>query len=182
MYIQDIYFFHEHPRKINIWSGAYILSPHLGNLFASFIVYYKKWPDAYWVATGVAALGFLLVLAFMDETIYNRGLDPSQQPIPKSRALRLIGVEQWRSRRQRQTLLQACTRPVIALSKLPVLLCVIYGFLNFAWFIGTDASITVFLSRDYHFNTYNLGKPCNPLVFTLTSLFAIIICPIDTDT
>ncbi len=157
MYIQDIFFFHEHPRKINLWSGAVIISPHLGPLITAFIVYYKKWPDAYWVSTGLSALCFVLVVAFMDETIYNRGLEPSQQPIPKSRALRLVGVEQWRSRRSRQTFLQACTRSTIAISKLPVLLCIIYYFLNFSWIIGTNASISVFLTKDYHFTTYNLG-------------------------
>lgn len=32
MFIKDIYFFHQHPRKINLWATALILSPFLGKL------------------------------------------------------------------------------------------------------------------------------------------------------
>ena len=157
MFVQDVFFFHERPRKINIWTGTVIISPHLGPLVSSFLVYYKTWPDAFWVNTGLSAFCLLLVLAFMDETMYNRGPSHSQQPGPRMRLLRLVGTEQWHSTRLRQTLLQAFMRPAIAISKLPVLLCTIYYFLNFSWIIGTNASISIFLTKTYDFSTYNLG-------------------------
>lgn len=93
----------------------------------------------------------------MDETIYNRGLARDQQPIPKSRILRLIGVEQWRSRHLRQTFPQALMRPITAISKLPVLLCTVYYFLNFAWVIGVNTTISIWLTSIYKFTPYNLG-------------------------
>lgn len=93
----------------------------------------------------------------MDETIYNRNLAQDQQPVPKSRLLRLIGVEQWRDRHLRQTFLQALMRPIIAISKLPVLLCTIYYFLNFAWIIGVNATVSIWLTTIYKFTPYNLG-------------------------
>lgn len=43
MWIKDMYFFHEHPRKINIWSTALILSPFLGALFMAAIVSATTW-------------------------------------------------------------------------------------------------------------------------------------------
>ena len=93
----------------------------------------------------------------MDETIYNRNLTRGQQPLPKSRLLRLVGVEQWRSRHLRQTFLQALMRPLIAISKLPVLLCTVYYFLNFAWIIGVNTTISIWLTTFYKFTPYNLG-------------------------
>ena len=93
----------------------------------------------------------------MDETIYNRNLSQDQQPVPRSRLLRLIGVEQWRSRHLRQTFLQALMRPFIAISKLPVLFCTVYYFLNFAWVIGVNATISIWLTTFYKFTPYNLG-------------------------
>ncbi|KAK0513985.1 hypothetical protein JMJ35_003707 [Cladonia borealis] len=157
MFIQDIFFFHEHPRKINIWSSGVIVSPYVGPLFTAFIIYKEPWPNTFWVNTGFSALCWLLVVSLMDETIYNRKLPPDQQPVPRSRLLRLIGVEQWRSRHLRQTFFQALMRPLIAISKLPVLLCTVYYFLNFAWVIGVNATISIWLTTFYKFTPYNLG-------------------------
>ena len=144
-------------RKINIWSGAIIVSPYLGPLCAAFIINKLPWPNAFWMNTGLTALCWVLVVALMDETIYNRNIPRDQQPVPRSRLLRLIGVEQWRSRHQRQIFVQAIMRPITAVSKLPVLLCTIYYFLNFAWIIGVNATISIWLTTIYKFTPYNLG-------------------------
>ncbi|KAI9711328.1 MAG: hypothetical protein M1820_002315 [Bogoriella megaspora] len=157
MFIQDLFFFHEHPRKINLWSGPIIASPYLGPLISAFIVHYKPWPDAFWVFTAISALAFVLVLFFAEETIYNRNIPPSKQPIPRSHLRRILGIEQWQSRHSRQNFLQAVMRPIVAISKLPVLLCVVFYFLNFAWVIGVNATISIWLTSFYHFTPYNLG-------------------------
>ena len=172
MYIQDIFFFHEHPRKINIWSGAIIVSPYLGPLITAFIISSMPWPNAFWVNTGLSALCLILVLVGVDETIYNRRLDPSEQIPPKSRLLRVVGVEQWRSRQTRQTFVQAIMRPMVAMGKVPVLLCTVYYFLNFAWIIGVNATISIWLTSIYGFTPYNLGvyPPPLPQQITIPSL------------
>ena len=145
------------PRKINIWSGAVIISPYIGPLMAAFIIETLEWPVAFWVNTAFSGLCWLLVILLMDETIYNRSIPSSQQPIPKSRLLRLVGIEQWRSRHDRQTFPQALMRPLIAISRIPVLLCTIYYFLNLAWIIGVNATISIWLTSIYKFTPYNLG-------------------------
>lgn len=152
-------------RKINIWSAAIIVSPYLGPLFTAFIINKMKWPVAFWVSTGMTALGWLLIVAFMDETIYNRNIPQSEQPVPNSRLLRLLGIEQWHSRHQRQSCLQAFMRPIRAISKLPVLLCTVYYFLNFAWVIGVNATISIWLTSIYKFTPYNLGRTSPPPKF-----------------
>ena len=166
MYIQDIFYFHEHPRKINIWSGAIIVSPYIGPLIAAFIINKLPWPNVFWVNTGLTALCWLLIIFGMDETIYNRRIPADQQVPPKPggrrRVLRLLGVEQWRSRRNRQTFAQAFMRPIVAIWKIPVLLSVVYYFLNFAWIIGVNATISIWLTEKYKFTPYNLGKSLFP--------------------
>ena len=131
MFIQDLFFFHEHPRKINLWSGAIIFSPYLGPLWAAFIVNKMPWPNAFWVSAGLTALCLILIILFMDETIYNRRIPAAERIPPKSRWMRIIGVEQWNTRYQRQTAAQAFIRPIVAISKLPVLLCTILLFPQF---------------------------------------------------
>lgn len=133
------------------------MSPYLGPLCAAFIINKTKWPVAFWVNTGLTAVCWLLVIGLMDETIYNRALPRDQQPIPKSRWLRLVGWEQWRNRHSRMTFTQAFMRPIIAVSKLPVALCTVYYFLNFAWVIGVNATISIWLTSIYKFTPYNLG-------------------------
>ena len=157
MYIQDIFFFHAHPRKINIWAGSTIISPYIGPLIAAFIVNTRKWPNVFWVNTGLTAFAWLLIIAFMDETIYNRRIPAEQQIPPKSRLLRLVGVEQWRSRHNRQTFGQAIARPFVAIAKVPVAAATVYYFLNFAWIIGVNATISIWLTEFYEFKPYNLG-------------------------
>jgi len=149
-------------RKINIWSGAIIVSPYLGPLITAFIINKEAWSNAFWVNTGLTALCWLLVVGLMDETIYNRNIPTSQQPVPKSRILRLVGVEQWRTRHLRQTFVQAIMRPIIAVSKIPVLLITIFYFLNFSWIIGVNATISIWLTEFYKFTPYNLGESSQP--------------------
>lgn len=152
MWIKDMFFFHEHPRKINLWSGAIILSPYLGPFTAAFVIWKLSWRWCYWIYTILNAVGLLLIL-LIDETYYDRSIPASMQPPWKSRILRLIGVE----RHPRGTFLRSIVRPFIAVTKLPVLLIVIYYFLNFSWIIGVNATISTWLTSFYGFNPKQLG-------------------------
>ncbi|KAL8831348.1 MAG: hypothetical protein Q9170_005341 [Blastenia crenularia] len=159
MFINDMFFFHEHPRKINIWSGFIILSPYLGPFSTSFIVWKSTWRWAFYLLTMVSALCWLLILAVADETYYNRQIPMDQQPKRRSRLLRLVGIEQWSSRHQRPSFGQALLRPFLAIVKLPVLLAVAYYFFTFAWVVGLNTQISVFLTNPelYDFNDKDVG-------------------------
>lgn len=140
-----------------MWPGGMIAPSYLGLLITAFIINKEAWSNAFWVNTGLSALCWLFVVSLMDETLYNRKQARDQQPVPKSRLLRLVGFEQWGGRRLRKTFYQALMRPFIAISKLPVLLCTIYHFLNFAWAIGVNAIVIIWLTSTYRFTPYNLG-------------------------
>lgn len=38
MFIKDIFFFHEHVRKTNLWSAFFILSPYIGPVIAAAVL------------------------------------------------------------------------------------------------------------------------------------------------
>lgn len=74
---------------------------------------------------------WLLVLAFVDETFYDRRIPVTQQPKRKSRLLRLIGVEQWKTRHQRSSFGRALLRPFVVVFKLPVFLSFLHYVFTF---------------------------------------------------
>ena len=148
-------------RKINIWSGFLIPAPFLGPLVASFIVWKTTWRWVFYTYALLNGLCWLLVVFFMEETYFNRE-NPAANPKPHegSRILRLLGTEQWKTRHQRATVKQAILRPLVAILKLPVLLSTVYYLFTFAWVIGLNNQISVFLSNPklYAFTPKDLGE------------------------
>jgi hypothetical protein len=93
--------------------------------------------DTPWqVYTAMTGLCLVLAILFVEETYYDRRLSPQQQPHKTSRLLRLVGVEQYRSRQLRNTFLQAMMRPIKVLAKPTVFVSCVYYCLTFAWVVG----------------------------------------------
>ena len=93
----------------------------------------------------------ILTAAFLDETFWPRD---GVQPVQKSRYLRLVGVEQRRTKLIPNSFFQAGKRLIVSLIKLPVLIGTIYYFFTFAWLIGNNITISVFIVAEYEFS-YN---------------------------
>lgn len=157
MWIKDLYFFHEHPRAINWVEFSIILSPYLGPLITSFIVSGTTWDWAFWLCTILAGISVVVVVLFVDETLYQRSISDGERVSRGSRLQRLMGIEQARSFHQR-SLSESLMRPVVAITKLPVLLTVIYYFLNFAWVIGVNTTVSIWLTEFYAFTPRDIGK------------------------
>ena len=136
IFINDIFFLHEHARKINYWSFAIILSPYLGPLCTAFIIIDNDWNWAFWLSTLLHGLCLLAIVFLAEETDYDRRLPESQQPPRGSRIARLVGIQQWKSRHQRNTFWGAMTRPVQAICKPTVFLATVYYLFIFAWVVG----------------------------------------------
>ena len=111
------------------------------------------------------AVALILIVSFMDETFYDRKIPRDQQPVRKSRILRVVGVEQFHSRHQRNTFLQAISRPAIAITKIPVILITLYYVFTFGWVIGLNATTGVFLKTVYHFGPESSGMFPTPLPY-----------------
>lgn len=102
-FIRDIFFFHERARKIGLWALLYIASPFWGPMMGNFVVGgTHSWQNVFWTAAGVCALQLVFMVAFLDETWYNRDIPIDQQP-PRgkgfvSRMSRVIGTWEFRCR------------------------------------------------------------------------------------
>ncbi|KAF5026371.1 hypothetical protein F66182_1579 [Fusarium sp. NRRL 66182] len=148
-FIKDIFFFHERARKIGLWALMYITSPYWGPLLSNFVIGgTHKWEDVFWLSAGVTAISLLLILAFLDETWYNRDVPVSEQPSRgqgfTSRLLRLTGL--WQMRHHSgyfETFYDAMRRVILILSK-PVILLILFAyFMCFAWAIGVNISTAI---------------------------------------
>lgn len=100
-FIQDMFFLHEHARKIGIWTALFLASPYFGPLFANFIIAGTgSWVNVYWLIFGIGCLDLLLMACFLDETWYRHDIPPESQPPRWNRFSRIIGVWQIHVHRQ----------------------------------------------------------------------------------
>ncbi|KIW66880.1 hypothetical protein PV04_06170 [Phialophora macrospora] len=157
MFIFDMFFFHERARKINIWAAFIILSPYFGPLFAAFIISTQKWQIPFWVYVAETGLCLVLIMLFGQETYYDRRIPPASQPPRGSHVSRLLGVAQWKSRHLRNTFAQACMRPVKVALKPTVFLSCVYYLLTFAWVVGINTTLAIFLTPLYNFGPLQIG-------------------------
>jgi MFS family permease len=68
--VKDMFYFHEHARKIGIWVAIFILSPYLGPLFANFIIAGTgDWRITMWLCFAVGCLDLIGILLICDETV-----------------------------------------------------------------------------------------------------------------
>lgn len=151
MWIKDLFFFHQHPQVINYVEFSIILSPYLGPLITCFIVSDVSWRWAFWVCTILSGMG-LISIFFIDETLFDRKAPPSSRG---TLFTRLFGIQQAKS--PHRSFVQCMARPVVAVTKIPVLTILIYYFLNFAWVIGVNTTIGIWLSSIYKFSTREIG-------------------------
>ena len=151
--------FRPHRRKINIWASFIILSPYFGPLFAAFMISKISWRWPFWVYTIEAGLCLLAIIFFAEETYYDRSIPMSAQPVRRSRFLRVIGVEQWRSRHQRNTFGQAFMRIVRVISKPTVAISVLYYLFTFAWVVGINTTLSIFITAPpWNFGPKQIGE------------------------
>ncbi|KAH7016731.1 major facilitator superfamily domain-containing protein [Ilyonectria destructans] len=144
-FLKDLFFFHERARKIGLWAVLYIASPYLGPCLANFVISgTHHWPDIFWMCSGVVGVQLILVLAFVDETWYNRDLPDSEQPPRQSgivgRLMRLTGIWQIQHSNYFPDAVPVCKRFFATITKPSFALICLSYFLTFAWAIGVNIS------------------------------------------
>ncbi|KAH7033746.1 major facilitator superfamily domain-containing protein [Microdochium trichocladiopsis] len=157
MFIFDMFFFHERARKINIWVAFVILSPYLGPLIAAFIISTEPWPVAFWVYFAICAIALISTALFVSETYYDRRIPIADQPPPASRIAQVVGIAQYRTRHQRTTITEALKRSALTITRPTMILCCLYAMLTFAWVIGINTTLSVFLTPLYGFGFRQIG-------------------------
>lgn len=164
MFIKDMFFFHDHARKINLWQSSVIVSPFFGPLFAAFMLGNKTihWYLPFIIYTIETFLAFLLVILFVEETYYDRKIPTDQREAMGrgSRWERLVGVQQRRTRQPSNSFGEAMMRPVKALCKPVILMTNAYYLLTFAWAVGINSTLSQFLTLVYGFTPTSIGMFC----------------------
>lgn len=141
----------------------------MGPLLAAFELTTQTWHVPFWVYTAMTAAAWVLVILVLDETYYDRTLAPAAQPPRGSRLARLTGAAQWQSRHLRNRLGQACWRTVGVLGKPVVLLTCFYYVCTFAWVIGINTTLAMFVRPLYGFGTQQIGY------FYFTPIVAVVL-------
>jgi nitrate/nitrite transporter NarK len=126
-------------------------------LFAAFIIASQKWQIPFWVYVAETALCLVLAILFVEETYYDRRLPVESQPSRGSRISRLLGVSQFKSRHLRNSFGQAMLRPIKVLLKPTVFLSSLYYLLTFAWVVGINTTLAIFLTPLYNFGPLQIG-------------------------
>jgi len=138
-----------------LWRSSYrrSLDPYSARSWS--ITFAGGWP--YWVFSIEIGSILIAIILFVDETYYDRDISAGEQPARQSRIKRLIGTEQWRFRRQRNTFTEACKRPIQAM-RWPVFIPCFFYLVTFAWSVGINNALSVFLAQLHKFTPKNTGK------------------------
>lgn len=117
-FIKDMFFFHEHARKINLWAGLFLLSPYMGPLLGNFIIDGTgEWRPVFWLVFAICCFEMVLIVLFADETWYRRDVPVEQHPPRGNRIMRLIGVWQVQNHSYFYTAARSMNRYVQVLFK-----------------------------------------------------------------
>ena len=170
-FVEDLFFYHEHARKIGLWYAIFICSPFLSPLFANFIIgKTENWHTIFWCTLAWSALLLTLILIFGDETYYNRSVPTAQQPRRGKgqikRLLRVTGV--WQAEHHTgyfATILSSYFRLVTIFLKPVIALIMVFYAAIFMWMIGLFLSISVFLATPVSAGGYGLSSVSVGFVF-----------------
>ena len=124
-FIQDIFFLHEHARKIGFWAWIHLTAPYTAPMFGNFIISRTgDWRIVFWIVFAVASWQLVLIVSFADETWYRRDIGINSQPGREamSRPLRIIGLWQIRNHSGYFMNLVIASRRMIRLLTRPIIL------------------------------------------------------------
>ncbi|KAK5952314.1 hypothetical protein OHC33_006787 [Knufia fluminis] len=167
MWINDVFFFHERPRMINIWSCAIILSPFLGPLFMAAVLQVSTWRVGMYLNFGIIMASLVTIVILGDETFF-----PRHKPISSisniyamPRWQRLLGLAQTKTRYTDNTILGSAARLWQTATRLPVFLICFFYFLDFGWTVANNTTISVILVPAYQLDYYGLASIyCSPVI------------------
>lgn len=113
--VKDMFFFHEHARKIGIWVSLFIMSPYLAPFFGNFIIAGTgSWRAVFWLVFAICCADLVLIVMFADETFYNRSIPTEEQPPRGNRIMRVLGIWQLRNHSGYFRSFASCARRMIS--------------------------------------------------------------------
>ncbi|KAH7882827.1 MFS general substrate transporter [Phlebopus sp. FC_14] len=146
--VTDIFPFHLHARKLNVWTSGFIISPFLSPFAFGFLVARANWRWSYGIGSIYGAIVLLLIILFMEETMYERG---AKQPVPRrSSGIRyrfetLIGITGYRLAKYRSSWSEVAWACLRVLWRPQFIFIAIFEAFVFGFSIGLNVTNVVFL-------------------------------------
>ncbi|PPR06452.1 hypothetical protein CVT24_002613 [Panaeolus cyanescens] len=146
--VTDLYPFHLQARKLNIWTMGFIISPFLSPFAFGFLVARTTWRWAYGIGSLYGLVVVLLIVFFMEETMYDRTVKPI--PEPETTGLRyrietLIGMTGWKMQKYRVSWAESIWTPFNLVWRPHLLMVLLFEAMIFGFGIGINVTNAVFL-------------------------------------
>ena len=163
-FVEDCFFFHEHARKIGIWYVVFISGPFMSPMLGNFITGKTgDWRIVFWLVFALVATLICSMLAFGDETFYNRHIPVDKQLARHAghyhRLLRVTGIWQIQHHSGHfSTVLASYLRLFDVLRKPIMPMIMLFYSAVFAWFVGINISSAILLQTPQAFGGYGLSS------------------------
>ncbi|KAL1661633.1 major facilitator superfamily domain-containing protein [Schizophyllum commune] len=148
--VTDLYPFHLQARMLNIWTMGFIISPFLSPFAFGFLVARASWRWAYGIGAMYSAVVVVLILLFMEETLYDRGLKPVP-PRPTTglryRIETLLGITGVKMAKYRDSWLDVLYAPFNLVWRPHLLPLLLFEGALFGFGIGINVTNAVFLGE-----------------------------------
>ena len=147
-FVKDMFFFHEHARKIGIWACIFLASPYVGPFLGGFMVFglNERWRPVLWLVFAYCASMLIAVIAFGHETWYDRSLAVQPERTTTGilgRVYDLTGVTAFRQRKYKMSVWNAVARLLEVFTK-PVSWMVFFIYaLAFMWSVGINITSSI---------------------------------------
>ncbi|KAF7323703.1 MFS general substrate transporter [Mycena kentingensis (nom. inval.)] len=147
--VTDLYPFHLQARMLNFWTMGFIVSPFLSPFAFGFLVARENWRWAYGIGSIYGAIVVLLIVLFMEETLYDRTVRPIPGPESvrgfKYRFETLIGLTGLRMQKYRISWAESIFSPFNVVWRPHILGLLVFEALLFGFGIGINVTNAVFL-------------------------------------
>ena len=80
--LMNLFFLHERGKAFAFFTLMFLLGVLAGPTFSGFIVQHVSWTVEFWWGVAAQGLSAILVLAFLEETGWDRGAGKQRHPVP----------------------------------------------------------------------------------------------------
>ncbi|KAF2457508.1 major facilitator superfamily domain-containing protein [Lineolata rhizophorae] len=166
-YIKDMFYFHEHARKIGIWAAMFLLSPYCGPLFGNFIIDGTgDWRPVFWLVFAVCIADLVLIVLFADECWYRRDIPMAEQPARGNRITRLVGIWRFQVRNNYfRPIGWSVARLFIVFLKPVMIPTMCYYCFSFMWAVGINITSSLLFEVPQEQGGYGFGAKAVGFVY-----------------
>ncbi|KAF9220734.1 MFS general substrate transporter [Gyrodon lividus] len=146
--VTDIFPFHLQARKLNIWTSGFLISPFVSPFVFGFLSARASWRWSYGIGSIYSAIVLVLIVFFLEETMYDRG---TNRPPPRRtsgfryRFQTLIGITGYKLAKYRDSWSEVTVACLSVVWRPQFILVVFFEAFVFGFSVGLNVTNVVFL-------------------------------------